>query len=70
MDWGIVSFNQSKLIVCFIDYLVDVWFPGEVVRYVYEGVLLLVLFRCVFCVSYLWVISIWHLALCRDPSFG
>ena len=25
-----VSFNESKLSVCFIDYLVDVWVPGEV----------------------------------------
>ena len=34
MDWGMdfeVYLAESKLAVCFIDYLVDVWDPGDVV---------------------------------------
>ena len=27
----LVYFNESKFAVCLIDYLVDVWVPGEVI---------------------------------------
>ena len=27
----LVSFNESKFAICLIDYLVDVWVPGEVI---------------------------------------
>ena len=33
-----ISLDDSKLAVCLIDYLVDVWVPGEVVWYIYPEV--------------------------------